>query len=211
MKMIKTLMAIGLLSLLLFPAEAQVFKSQSFLAVQAVYATNTLNITNLWTTGSVGTNAAGTIYTNQNARVVASTGLSTTRNLLQDVDLWALRDGSLPVMQTSTNGSIPYNQSYANISVAFVGGSGANSAVTFTVLPIFNGDGRTARESTLAADAFTFGYTATTTTPLQISTNVPLYKWPGVKGLRVARIVNADTDASSQVIITDLSLNGYVP
>lgn len=202
-----------LIAMLAIPAQAQAFKSQSFLNVQSVQLTNTINPTNLFTTTTVGTNWPGLKFTNQNTAVeISATNRAVNRvNPFKDVDLWALRDGSWPVMQISTNGLLNFHPSYANISVGVVGGSGANTAIPISIVPIWNGDERNAREATAAGDEWRFAVTPNGATAVQISTNVPLFRWLGAKGLRVRWAVNSDADASSAVTLYDLSLNGFVP
>ena len=175
-------LAVIMAALLAVPAGAQNHRSQSFLAVQSVYATNTLNITNLMTTGSVGTNKVGTRYTNQNALVTAATGLSTTRNLLQDVSLWALRDGSGPwSAPVTTNQTLNHNYSYATVSATLTAGSGAEDAITFVITPLFNGRD----EATAAGEQWTFSFTPTASTKHTFVTNAPLWRWPGADALRL--------------------------
>lgn len=184
--------------------------SRKFLAVPAVYATNVLQITNFSTAGSVGTNKSGTIYTNGSGTrvVVSAAGAGATKNLLQDVPLWTTKEGLPAWSDGTTNGeSILYNRSYGTVSVTMAADSGANAAVSFVVTPLWNG----VNEASEAADLWTFAFTPTASTTHTFSTNAPLHKWPGAKALRLKRIVNADTDATSTVIITDVSLNGFGP
>ena len=184
-------------------------KVGKFLTVPAVYATNTLSITNLATGGSVGTNVVGTTYTNKAGTrvVVTSGGLYATQPLLQDVSIYPLQNGSGAWPAYTTNGLINYHMSYATLSTTMTAGSGADTAVTFVVTPIYNG----VNEATEAGDLWTFSLTPVVSTTKTYSTNAPLWKWPGAQKLRLKRIVNADTDASSQVIITDVSLNQFGP
>jgi len=187
-------------------AFAQPHTSQDFLAVQAVYVTNLLAITNL-TLNDYGTNIAGTSYTNSSGTLVTASGSTgTSVSLLKDCNLWADREGRWWGVQTNEN-IVNYEAPYstANVSVKFAGGSGANAAVTFTFAPVWDG------ENYDSSERWTFSYTATGATSLSRSTNVPVWRWPGAKSLKCLRIVNADTDATSHVIITDLKLNGYMP
>lgn len=215
MKSIKYLilgLAFGLASFL--PAAAQApHRSQSFLNVQAVVLTNTWNPTNLLTTGSVGTNIIGLIYTNDSARVVVSSSTSsnnavTRKNPFKDVELWACTDGRGAWSEGSTNGlGILYNQSFATISVTMTNGSGANTAIPFVFTPLYNGR----NEATAAAEQWTATFTPTASSVQTLATNVPLYRWPGAAGLRLRWAANPDTDADGQVTILDLSLNGFKP
>lgn len=191
-------------------ANAANHESQNFLAVSAVYVTNTFNITNLTAAGSVGTNVAGTIYTNAGAQVVVtSAGTGAGRNLLKDVSVWARADGSpattyVPMTNgASANGISEFSD--ATMSVTYSSGSGANSAVSFAIAAVPDGVHATGA-------IWTWGFTATASSTLAtVVTNVPMGAFTGCKGLRLLRIVNADTDATSQVIVTEARINGFVP
>lgn len=211
------------------------FRAQSFFAqgVQSLYVTNTAAITNLNTASANTTNAPGTAWSNYvsggTARYVAATNsaasgawTNVTKNLLKDVDLWALRDGSPAVMQSTTNGTDRPTLSYATVTIRINAGSGASAdqANTLVFTPLYG----IAMDSASAglnpkptpvegttADQWTVGITPAGAATVVLCTNVPLYKWPGARGLRLRRVVGGDTDASSQVIYDEISLNGYVP
>lgn len=209
-----TLLLSAVASTLVIPlVQAEAPQSRKFLAVQAIYSTNTANITNLNTAVSVGTNFVGTAFTNLGRLVVinttsASTNVNASRiNPLQDVALWSLDGGAPPWSTGSTNGSITYNQSYATLTVTMTGGAGADSAIPFVFTPVFNG----VNEATETANEWTVGFTPTASTRTTLSTNVPLWRWPGAAKLRLRRIVNTDTTAAGHVIIEDISLNGFPP
>jgi hypothetical protein len=223
MKLFKYLMTVMVLMLVIASASAQPtwaihnsskvapggIPANRFLAVPAVYATNTLQITNLATAGSVGTNIVGTVFTNKNnSRVVVTTaGAYSPIPLLQDVSLAALQDGAGAWVQSPTNGSQLYNASYATLATTMTAQSGANAPVTFVFTPLFNG----VNEASEAADLWTFSFTPTASSTQTFTTNAPLWRWPGAAKLRLKRIVNGDTDATSAVIITDVSLNQFGP
>lgn len=210
----KLLIAIGLSVAL--GASAQQHLSQSFLKVQAVYVTNTFAITNLTFPGNGWpTNQVGTTYTNNNQLIVATNGNYV--NLLGKVALPTDRN-ALPVGvygYFNTNAiAVPDNTPVsANISLSLTGGSGANSAVTFTFAPLPESDtsGVELQNSAPTGEEWSFSVVANTTSLLNFRTNVPTWRWPGCRGLSCKRIVNADTDASSQVIITSLKLNSFNP
>jgi len=183
-------------------------KSFKFLNVPAVYATNTLQITNLATTSSLGTNKSGTVWTNKaGIRVTSTTTANLYDNLLSDVPLWALGDGSPAAFVGATNASVAVPFGYATFSTTMTAASGANAAVTFVVTPVVNG----VNESTESTDQWTFSFTPTASSTQTFTTNAPLHRWPGAAKLRLRRIVNGDTDVTSIVIITDVSLNGFGP
>lgn len=205
------------LALVLFTAVANAggWQVQQLMAggVTGLYITNTMAVTNLLTSGANTTNYAGTTFTNNGTRVTVATNTSMGTwkaddlNLLADyVSIPRLADGS-PFYNLATN-TLNYPQSGMDVAIKLTGGSGANSAVSFVFTPLYGAgldlEGGTANE-------WTVGVTATTTTAVTIITNVPLYKWPGAGGFRLRRIVNADTDASSEVILNELSVNSYRP
>lgn len=180
--------------------------SFSFLpsGITAVYVTNTLALTNLNTAGTAGTNVAGLVYTNSGTQVVVGSG--DYQPLLNDVNLWIPRDGR-NWTPAQTNGLIDFHvvDVPATLSMTYSSGSGANAAVTFVCVPMIDDT----RE--VNANPWTFSFTAVASqTGTTVSTNAyKLWEWPGAKKIRIRRIVNADTDASSQVVITALQLNGY--
>lgn len=203
---------LGLVALFVVPAVTALaqaeHRSQSFLNVQAVYLTNLYNPTNLATAGTAGTNMVGLTMTNFGARVTCDGTNNMRVNPFKDVQLWALTDGHGAWSEGNTNGiGILYNQSFASIAVTWTAGSGANSAIPFLVTPLYNGR----NEATATAEEWTFAFTPTASATQTLITNVPLYRWPGAAKLRLRRAANTDTDASSQVIVTDISLNGFVP
>lgn len=204
----KKLLIIGLVGLLGLVASAQVApRSYRMIPsdINSLIVSNTIAITNLSSVAAlITTNKTGTAWTNSaGIGVVASSG-STTK-LLQDVPLWSLRDGS-GAWSTITNNSIPFMQSYATLAVTGTAGSGANAAVTFVMAPVYG-----TREATDAGQLWTFSLTPTASTTQTMVTNVPMFNWPGATALRCRRIVNADTDASSQWVLSDITLNGYIP
>lgn len=221
-------------------AEAQTFRAQSFLAqgVASLYVTNLVAITNLNTAGANTTNAPGTAWSNYTTGVSSpytlyvvgtNTGSGTwtnaTKNLLKDVDLWCLKDGSGAWSTGLTNGdsgTLNYPMSYATLSIRIAtAGSGANTAAALVFTPLY-GPGSDAASATGlnprptavegdSGDEWTVGITSAGATQVVVTTNAPLFKWQGARGLRLRRITHTDADASSQIIVNDISLNGYVP
>ncbi len=210
----KILISLGLVLGLVTSVVAQPsHKSYSFLnpAYSSITYSNLTGITNALTAVYVGSNAPGLYWTNNSGRqtVATNTGLGTWANtafpVLQDVPLWSTRNG-LVAWEPNTNYlNIPL--SGATLSVTLKGGSGANTASTLVFTPLFDG----VHESTVATDVWTVGVLPNTTTMTTTTTNVPLWKWPGAKALRLVRITSGETDASSQVTLFNLSINGYVP
>jgi hypothetical protein len=203
-----------------FAANAQNHTTASFFAggVGAVYATNTLNITNLLFPGlTVTTNWPGVSYTNKNTLLTVTGGVAAAQNLLSAVGLWTDRNGSPVGVWGYTNaGSLQVGTpTFCNISGSFTCGSSANTAVQFTFKPVYESDGggapRQASMSSTTPDEWTFGILAVVSTRVTFATNAPTWLWPGAAGLVCVRIVNADADASSQVIIDELNRNGFKP
>lgn len=206
---------IGALALVLFalvlPARGGEFEAQSFLNVQAVYLTNHLNPTNLVTAGAAGTNKVGTLFTNDNALVTVTATVGGRINPFKDVALWVRNDGSPAYNIMSTNTGIP-QMSDATISVTWTAGSGANTAIPFVVTPLYGSrKSNRSEEATAAGEQWTFAFTPTASSTQTLITNVPLWRWPGAKGLRMRYIHNPDADASANVILQECLLNGYSP
>lgn len=203
----KKLFIIGIVALATVVANAQTAaRSYKFLPsfVYSLCLTNTANITNQASPGITSTNYTGVSYTNNLGQYIKLTN-STTR-LLQDVPLWSLRDGSGAWNAGVTNNLLNYVQSYATLAVTWYGGSGQNSACQIQFAPIY-GD----KEDTTSGNYWTVGLTPTASTYQTVTTNVPLWRWPGATALRCKFIASTDADASSLLSILDLSLNGYVP
>ncbi len=205
----KLLLIIGLAVATSFVAKAQDSRHYSFSflpsGIDAIYVTNALNITNLLTSGSMGTNLAGTTFTNLGTRVVVAGTTGASIQLLNDVNLWIPKDGRHWNLYTNDLLGVLYTDSPMWISVTYDSGSGANAAMTFVMTPMADDN----RE--VNANPFTWSFTAVASqTGTTVTTNLQqVWQWPGAKKLRVRRIVNADTDATSHVIITDLNLEGY--
>lgn len=202
----KKLFIIGLLLCATVGAQAQVAaRSYKFLPsdVKALIITNTISVTNLNST-SVTTNFLSTTYTNNyNQRVILT---NSTKNLFQDVPLFSLRDGSGAWQVQSNASTLPYI-SFATLSVTWLTGSGANSANQLQFTPVYDG----VNESQTAADIWTIGIAATASSRQTLTTNVPLWRWPGASALRCRWAASVDADASSATTLLDLSLNAFVP
>ncbi len=212
MKLLKSVILIGLLALGL-EAKAQDFRTFSFLNARSLQTTNTIGITNLATISTVtASNVTGTVYTNTaGTRVLTGPGTNEYVNLLKTINLWADRNGSAlaPIYTNQAPGAAEMpNASYANIYIRIVGGSGANSAVTFGFVPVPSDSGV---DSNVAGDLITVAVTANTTTQVQSITRLDYRKVANCKGLMCKYITNGDGDASSGVTVLECSLNGFVP
>lgn len=207
----KKLFIVGAIGLSTLGAMGQSHLSQSFLNVQSLNTTNAYAVTNL-ATGLQTYLAVGVLWTNSAGTVNRATNGVRTDVLFKDVSLWSDRDG-LPFTQNVktltglTDTNAPAYVPPARLFIQLHGGSGANAAVTFVFNPVWDGDTQPAATT----DDWSVALTATTTTPVTLATNIPMWMWPGAKSLRVKTITNGDTDASSQVTVTKLSVNGFRP
>jgi hypothetical protein len=194
-------------------ASAADLRSVALLNAQSVLLTNTIQVTNL-IGATITTNVQGTIYTNlAGTRVIVSAaGAGASQNLLGGASLPPI----LLTPNVNTNGTLTsggWQPTYANFSAKIKASSGANSAVTFTFVPVPDG----ANALTAVGNELSVSFTATASSTIVVSTNVPIVDWPGpynlsgCQGIRLKRIVNADTDASSDVYVSDVYLNYIVP
>lgn len=215
MKHLLTLLSVcGFVSM----ASAQNHLVQSFLAdVRSIQASNLNQVTNLLATGSSTTNRTILVWTNGNGtRITGAT--SPGYNTLKDVALWSDRNGNYFPNMFNTFGPGSTNQVSSPMTV-FIGlygqNAAANSAVTFLFTPIWDASetsGFSGTDTYLAtADQWSVAVTAAGTTPVTLATNVPLWRWPGAKYLRLERISNGDSDADSQVWINRVVLSGFRP
>ncbi len=201
-------------------ASAQNHVSQSFLNATSVSVSNLFQVTNLLAFNAHGgTNRFATYFTNLNGVYSAATNYNNGPalaglNLLKDANLWTDRNGNY-----WPNGFNTFHQLSTNVVVNPInlllrvhGGAGANSTVTFLFAPVWDETGPDATDTyATTADHWSVAVTAAGTTPVILATNVPVWRWPGAKGLRLERIVNADTDADSLVWVTRCKLNGFRP
>lgn len=168
--------------------------------IKSVWVTNTVSVTNL----SVGTlpNKAGLIYTNTaNTRFIVTASAYTNVNLLGSAKLPYPADGRSWAPPTNYLSTAAGLVSPAQVVIAYTSGSGANSAVTCVAHPKYKNGGIDTDTS------WTFAFTPTANSSKIVTTNAPLWLWPGADELVLARIVNADTDANGQVVIRNISLD----
>lgn len=201
------------LALVTLGASAQSHISQSFLNVKSLQVSNVAAISNITMFAGM-TNIFGTRWTNNAGTAVLVTNAGNTAKLVRDVQLWSDRNGNIPLTQiysvpgTQTNF---LNISPFTISGKLIGGSGANAAITFVVTPFWKDipdDGSTFIATT---HDFTFAVTSASGV-VTFSTNVvSAVNWAGAKGARIRSIVNADTDYTGGITITDLDLTGFRP
>lgn len=199
-------------------AQAQNHISQSLLTVASLQVTNLMQATNLLATGSSTTNKPGTLFTNLAGTLINPTNGGSVSyagyNLFKDATLWADRNGNFSpnAFNTAGNGSTNQLTGFSTVFIRLFGkNAAANSAVTFYFTPIWDGTGANTDTYLNTADAWSVAVTASGTTPVLLATNVPTWRWPGASGLRLQRISNGDTDASSEVWVDRVSLNGFKP
>jgi hypothetical protein len=192
-------------------AQAQNHTDASFLNVKSLQMSNNTSVvfSNIATFSGMS-NVFGLVYTNLSGTRVRITNAADYTKLAKDVPLWFDRDGNAPVkyipdplIATSTNF---LNITGGTLVGKFIGGSAANSAVTFVFRPVWY-DGNqflaTTHDWSVAVTAASGVVT--------FATNAPMYRWPGAKYLRLISIIDADTDGAGQVELVDLHLVGFVP
>jgi hypothetical protein len=205
---------IGLVALVtVVSAQAQVpHRTFSFINTdyKSIGVTNLVAVTNLFTANARTTNMLNTVVTNSSGtrRVLTNS----TVNLLQDVPLWSLRDGSMPMLATNTGVAMP-RPTYVTLSATTTAGAGAVGVLSLLITPIYGNNRITGRgnEVTPTGEEWAVSFLPTASTLTTLTTNVPIYRWPGASGLRLRRMVNTATAADSEVHVIDLSVNGYVP
>jgi hypothetical protein len=158
------------------------------------------------------TNIQGTVWTNNAGTRLEVTNAGNTVRFFKDATLWSDRDGRVPITFFSVAPNVAHstNASVVNAATMYLqiqGASGANSAVTFVFTPLWDGDS----PPLVTVDDWSVAVTAVASAQTSLATNVPLWRWPGAKKLRLKSIVNSDTDASSGVYVNKVSLNGFVP
>ena len=189
-------------------AFAQQWRYADFLNVTSCQVSNKLyGVTNLNYPSTWPTNAPNQLFTNRfGTQIIVGSGPETNQNLLADVPLYALKDGSWP-WSGSTNATAWGASSYQSVSLTVVGSSGGSAAVNFRFVPVCDG----VWESTTAGDIWTVGVPVNGTTPVTIVTNVPIWKWPGCKALRLKDIDNVDTTAARAATVLAAHFNFYMP
>ncbi len=210
----KIIVLVGLVMTLALGASAQNHFVGSFLdsKISSLQVSNVAAISNLVMFPGMS-NIFGGRWTNSAGTAVNVTTAGNTVRLLSDVALTSDREGNIPLRQIY---SVPGTQTnYVNISPftisgRLIGGAGANSAVTFVFTPYWKD--RPDNGSTFVATTHDFSYAVTAASGVvTFATNVALPHWSGAKGVRVRSIVNADTDFTGGVYITDLDLSYWRP
>lgn len=195
--------------------EAQDFHSYNFLQpITSLVVSNTCGYTNLQSsasapgTGFYTTNVNGLIYTNLSSSQVV-VGTNDKASLTVDVPMWVDRNGN-PIVEASNYTNGIWLGAISGLSVnlhILTAGTGANSAVNVVFSPVCDSK----NESTTAGDYWAVGITANGVAPVDLITNIPVWRWPGCKSLRIRTITDSDTDAASQVVFDSITLNGFKP
>jgi len=229
------------LSLVAFGATAQDFVSQNFLNVRALnVGTNTpsglwaiTNLANLTTNQGLIYNPTNIAYTNLSGAyihpglsavtsAIGTTNQYTTPALFKDVVLYPDRNG-LPVYTyvptdvanaQLTNSTII---SGANLFVEYVNPWTTNGAIGLQFRPIW--DGVTPNNYTADDWWVVIPTSAGVNRPKgHLSTNAPLWRWPGAAALRLVAITNNVTTitatantVTNSTFLTKVLLNGFRP
>ena len=211
----KLLLVLGSFALAL-TVGAQTFSSRSFLNCQSLQVTNGISVTNLASiTSGYTTNQNLTVFTNfASVRIATTNGWYDGQNLLRTVPLWVDRAGSAitPIYTNVTTalGSAVKQPGpfFGNIYIRVVGGTGANTATAFKFAPVPSDTGV---DDSVAGDLITVSVTPNGATQVQSLTPLDAQKLIGCKGLMLVSITAGDTDASSQVVVLECTLNGFTP
>ncbi len=211
----KIIALVGLVAMVLIGnVSAQNHFAGSFLndRIISLQVSNVAAISNLvmWPGQS---NIFGGRWTNSAGVAVNVTNAGNTVALLKDVPLSSDRDGRVPFTQfyplqgTTTNFNIvtPFT-----ISGRIIGGSGANATITFTFTPFWKDRPDNGTTFTATTHDFTLPITSAAGV-VTFATNVNFTAWAGAKGVRVRSIVNADTDYTGGIYVTDLDLSYFKP
>jgi len=228
----KKLLLLTALVGLVIGAEAQSFQARSFInpTIASITVSNAASgalgyVTNVLSTGAMGTNSLNLTWTNAAGTwVIVTNGVPATATsaisfvtndstaLLVDVPLYSDRNGAgfAQVTNTATLSALsPLNVMFkvsgasgstgANINFVFVGvPDGVNEVTTGTV-----GSG---------SPTWTVGITPNTTSTVVVYTNVPMASFVGCKALRLQTIKSAITSAANiGTTVQAVSLNGFVP
>lgn len=226
----RILSLIGLV-LSLVGASAQNHNSFSVLAVPALQTgTNGWGVTNLSlipTNSGMIYNPTNTTYTNSDGSYVGTstsylasigtTNANTTKTLFRDIPLFADRNGvpiQFPIWGTGAAG-LETNYTWFSPQTLFIqyyNPRGSNAPFGITFRPIW--DGVTAH--TDSGQDWGVNIAGLATTQGSLSTNIPTWRWPGAKALRVVQVTNlyvlgGVAAQTNSTVITKLNVNGFVP
>lgn len=226
----KKLFIVGAIGLSTLGAMGQSHLSQSFLNVGTLrLGTNTttsMSIVSNAYTYPLQFTATNTLWTNAAGAQILVPGLTTTDtytnaarfNVFKDVTFASGRDG-WPLIQQfagSAPGGSASNFTTFSANTLYLkvrGESGANSAVTFVFSPVWDGEGGSAsiNAPAITGDDWSVAVTAVTAATTTLATNVPMWRWPGAKGLRLSKVTNADTDGGAYAWLQEVKLLHFRP
>lgn len=212
-------------------AMAQSHVSMSLLNVSALNTgTNTWGVTNLQNlvtnigmiynpTNVTYTNNAGT-FVGTSSSYLSSLGTTTSLtgfSIFKDIPLHTDNAGRPIFTYVPTdvaNGQLTnsWMSSPMTLFIEYVNPRGTNAPFGITLRPVWDG----VSPSTSTADDWGFRIAGATTTKGTLATNVPTWKWPGAKALRVVAITNeyilaGPAAQTNSTFITKLSVNGFKP
>lgn len=194
----KLFLALGLVfAVSVSAAEYQVIP---LLTVNAINVTNTVGVTNLNSWVAWSTNAPTMYYTNRSG-IRASTASASYVNLVGEAELWGQAHG-VPYTNTVDLGAT-YVTDYSLIIVVGPHG-GTASTVNCVFKPLF-GDDQTGGGTTYA---FAVAVAAAAAGDTVSATPVPVYKWPGVRKIRL-EAVYVTAGASKSNVVKEVSLVGW--
>lgn len=205
----RTLLAcflIGIYAALVLPTMAQTYQSKSFLAGFNLQVSSTNGAAYIGTNSFGGTNIYAKGYTVTNSGTYPyvssySATLVTNTSAIQDVALWADRDGSPPSANISVQLS-GLNASFTNIFQLRFATIPARSASSSYPPGFF-------QPATSANGLFTFTITGNGTNAVVLSTNLPTAILQGAQGLRLLEI--SSSNAGTNGTVAGIFLNGYTP
>lgn len=211
----KKLITLGGLLIATLVAHGQAFESRSFLNCRSLLITNNINVTNLTSSVSRGTNITSTIFTNlSGVQIITSNGYNDKLNLLKVVPLFVDRPGAMITTAGATNACI-FIRTAAGLS-----GANATNSVTFVFAAIPSNQGTNSvantspnsiLESTATADLFTIVTTANTAQPQSFRIGFPYNQIVGSYGLELRSISTTATQVGSDIWVLECSYNGFVP
>lgn len=213
-------------------AWGQTHTIQDLLTVRALnLGTNGWGVTNLTAlVTNIGMiyNPTNTTYTNESGTYVgtASTylddvgttnGTTTSKRLFNDISLNPDRNGqpiSTLITEASAAGLLT-NHTYLGNSTLFVewvNPLASNGAFGMTFRALYDGS----TPSAAAADAWGFVIAGAITTKGTFSTNIPSWKWPGARALRLVNVTNLGTLGgpefqTNSTFITKARVVSFVP
>ena len=227
----KKLLYLSLVVVSTLSARAQKFTSQELLRVMALSSgTNNYGVTNsmavvsnklgggvilVLATNTAWTNNAGTLVRNTNYTGIAATNPVAQAALFNDISLFAEKNGRVPVTYIANPASI-IATNYLDISplnfyVTLTAVSNVTATVGFQFAPVW--DGQNIAVST--ADDWSIVIPAAAQQITTFATNVPMWKWPGARSIRLRYVTNDIASNGTNTLlgtwIQSATFNGFIP